>query len=38
MHPDDEKLYADLLNLKDTSQKWIGIGTFLPTFFLASQY
>ena len=26
MHPDDEKLYADFLALKDGSQKWIGIG------------
>ncbi|XPS75899.1 Chitinase [Ascochyta lentis] len=26
MHPDDEVLYADFLNLKDGSQKWIGIG------------
>ncbi|KAF2621430.1 glycoside hydrolase family 18 protein, partial [Macroventuria anomochaeta] len=26
MHPDDEKLYADFLALKDGSKKWIGIG------------
>lgn len=26
MHPDDEKLYVDFLNLNDGSEKWIGIG------------
>ena len=26
MHPDDEKLYVDFLNLNDGSKKWIGIG------------
>lgn len=31
MHPDDEKLYVDFLDLKDGSQKWIGIGEFLQT-------
>lgn len=26
MHPSDEKLYVDFLNLNDGSEKWIGIG------------
>ncbi|KAJ4313602.1 hypothetical protein N0V94_006872 [Neodidymelliopsis sp. IMI 364377] len=26
MHPDDEKIYRDFLDLKDGSQKWVGIG------------
>lgn len=37
MHPDDEKLYTDILGLKDGSQKWIGIGEFCA-FPLILQY
>jgi GH18 family chitinase len=34
MHPDDEKTYKDFLNLKDASQKWIGIGKFSQALLL----